>query len=70
MPDQASTPNPVPPTDARPEGPTAGEGDTLAQAFAQVRDTGPRDDDHAEIAADDAGATSAAEEMGAPSQKP
>lgn len=73
MPDQASTPNPVPPTDAAPDTPSpAGPNstDSLVRAFEAVRDTGPRDDDHAEIAADDAGGTSLAEEMGAGSQKP
>ena len=73
MPDQASTPNPLPPTDAKDAAPSStgpNSSDSLARAFEAVRDTGARDNDHAEIAADDAGATSAAEEMGAPSQKP
>lgn len=73
MPDQASTPNPVPPTDAATDAPSptgADSSDSLVRAFEAVRDTGPRDDDHAEIAADDAGGTSLAEELGAGSQKP
>ncbi len=73
MPDQASTPNPLPPTDAKdaapsPAGPNAT--DPLVRAFEATRAAGPRDDDHTEIAADDAGATSLAEEIGAGSQKP
>ena len=72
MPDQASTPNPLPPTDAAPDTPTATGGessDSLARAFEAVR-TRPTDDDMPDIAADDEGATSLAEEMGAGSQKP
>lgn len=73
MPDEASTPNPKPPTDAAdaaasPAG--ANSSDPLVRAFEAVRDTGPRDNDHNEIAADDAGATSLAEELGAGGQKP
>ena len=73
MPDQASTPDPTPPKDAAdaapsPTGPNSS--DELVRAFEAVRDTRPRDDDQAEIAADDAGGTSLAEELGAGSQKP
>lgn len=73
MPDQASTPNPVPPTDAAPDAPSAtgpDSTDTLARAFEAVRKTRATDDDMPDIAADDEGATSLAEEMGAGSQKP
>ena len=73
MPDQASTPNPLPPTDAATDAPSptgAGSSDSLAQAFEAVRGARPTDDDTPEIAADDVGATSLAEEMGAGSQKP
>ena len=71
MPDQASTP--APPKDAAdaapsPTGPNSS--DDLVRAFEAVRDTGARDADDAEIAADDAGGTSLAEELGAGSQKP
>ena len=72
MPDQASTPNPVPPVDAAPDAPSAtgpDSTDSLARAFEAVRKT-RTDGDTPEIAADDAGATSLAEEMGAGSQKP
>ena len=73
MPDQASTPNPLPPMDAAPDAPSAtgaDSTDTLARAFEAVRKTRATDDDTPEIAAADAGATSLAEEMGAGSQKP
>ncbi len=73
MPDQTSTPTPLPPADAAPDTPTpAGPGstDSLAAAFEATRRTHPADDDLPGIAADDAGATSLAEEMGAGSQKP
>lgn len=72
MSDQAATPDPVPPADAAPDAPSptgADSTDSLARAFEAVRDAGARDD-HAEIAADDAGATRLAEEIGAGSQKP
>ena len=73
MPDQASTPNPVPPTDAAPDAPSMSgpnSTDTLVRAFEAVRDSKAEHGDEPEIAADDAGATSLAEELGAPSQKP
>ena len=72
MPDHVSTP-PVPSTDAVADAPSpTGEdsADSLARAFEAVRKTRVADDDTPEIAADDAGATSLAEEMGAGSQKP
>ena len=72
MPDQTSAPDPTPPNDpaaAAPSPAAPNGGDELVRAFEAVRDIG-QDDDHAEIAADDAGATSLAEEIGARSQKP
>ena len=71
MPDQASTPDPPPPTDAAPAVPgAAGEdsADDLARALEAVREARPADDDTPDIAADDEGATRLAEEMGTGSQ--
>ncbi len=73
MPDQASTPNPLPPTDAATDTPSptgTDSADTLARAFEATRNTRANDADTPDIAADDAGATSLAEEIGAGSQKP
>ena len=72
MPDQASTPNPLPPTDAAPETPGAAgaDSDSLVRAFGAVNRARAGDDDTPEIAADDEGATRLAEEIGAVSQAP
>lgn len=72
VPDPAAS-NPALPKDAADAAPSPASpnaSDPLVRAFEAVRDTGARADDHAEIAADDAGATSLAEEIGAGSQKP
>ena len=73
MPDPASTPTPLPPTDAAPDAPSAtgpDSSDSLARAFEAVNGTRVADDDTPDIAADDEGATSLAEEIGAGSQTP
>ena len=73
MPDPASTPNPLPPTDAAPDAPGAvgaDPSDSLARAFEATRRARSLDDDAPDIAADDEGATSLAEELATGSQKP
>ena len=73
VPDQASTPVPLPPADAAPAGPSPtgpGSNDSLVQAFEAVRHARTADGDAPDIAADDAGASSLAEKMGAGSQTP
>ncbi len=72
MPDTASTAVPVPPADAAPEAPAAASdpADALPRALEAVRRTRATDGDTPEIAADDEGATSLAEELAVGAQTP